>query len=78
MSSDTLNCTLKYTSSVNYRLPNKYFAFKSLETYVTFTTLDVTSTSAIPGADPGFPVEVGANSPGGANIQICQIFPKTA
>ena len=31
------------------------------------------------GADPGFPVGGGANLPGeGANIQICQIFPKNA
>ena len=29
-------------------------------------------------ADPGFPWGGGANPPGGANIQFCQIFPKTA
>ena len=27
-------------------------------------------------ADPGFPREGGANSPGGANIRFCHIFPK--
>ena len=31
-----------------------------------------------PVADPGFPRGGGANSPGGANIRFCQIFPKTA
>ena len=30
------------------------------------------------GADTGFSVGGGANPWGGANIQICQIFPKTA
>ena len=29
-------------------------------------------------ADPGFPWGGGVNSPGGANIRYCQIFPKTA
>ena len=32
----------------------------------------------VPVADPGFPQGGGAHSPGGANIQFCQIFPKTA
>ena len=31
-----------------------------------------------PGADTGFSVGGGANPPGGANIQICWIFPRTA
>ena len=48
-----------------------HIIFEAKRTPVTKTT--------IPVADPGFPRGGGANSPGGdANIQFCQIFPKTA
>ena len=40
------------------------------------TTWFATSKKSV--ADPGFPRGGGANSPGGANIRFCQIFPKTA
>ena len=40
--------------------------------------IDLISSVVYSGADPGFPVGGGAKPHWGANIQICQIFPKTA
>ena len=76
-STKTLICHGQENFSTN-RLKSNYTQKRSNKyTSMVNNNLPVRSIHTV-GADTGFSVGGGANPPGGANIQICRIFPKTA
>ena len=65
-------CAL-WTIFNNFQLHDRFYS--CLNRWWHFVFVTNTSYSV---ADPGFPRGGGPNSPGGAKIRFCQIFPKTA